>query len=50
MSNWKWCATDLDGKIIKGWYQDGSKWYHLSEETGTLDTGWFKDKNNRCIT
>lgn len=47
MSNWKWCATDDSGKIIKGWYQDkdNGKWYHLSEETGVLDTGWLQDKN-----
>lgn len=45
MNNWKWCATDDSGKVIKGWYQDNGKWYHLSEETGILDTGWFKDKD-----
>jgi GH24 family phage-related lysozyme (muramidase) len=45
MSNqWKWCATDSEGKIIKGWYQDDNgKWYHLDEETGVMTTGWYKD-------
>lgn len=46
MSNWKWCATDSTGKIIKGWYKDNEKWYHLNEETGVMDTGWFQDKDS----
>lgn len=47
MSQWKWCATDDNGKVIKGWYQDNNKWYHLNEATGIMNTGWFKDKDNR---
>lgn len=49
MSNWKWCATDENGNVIKGWYQDkgNNKWYHLSEDNGTLDLGWFQDKDKR---
>jgi len=47
MSNWKWCATDDNGKVIKGWYKDNDKWYHLDEETGIMNTGWFKDKDAR---
>ncbi|MVX62227.1 glycoside hydrolase family protein [Clostridium chromiireducens] len=46
MSNWKWCAIDSTGKIIKGWYKDNEKWYHLNEETGVMDTGWFQDKDS----
>jgi len=47
MSRWKWCATDDNGKVIKGWYKDNDKWYHLDEETGIMNTGWFKDKDGR---
>lgn len=46
MNQWKWCV-EIDGKVIKGWYQDNGKWYHLDEETGVLDTGWFQDKDSR---
>jgi len=41
MSQWKWCLTDNDGKVIKGWYQDKWKWYHLDENSGVMNTGWF---------
>jgi len=47
MSQWKWCITDNDGKVIKGWYQDKGKWYHLDENSGIMNTGWFQDKNKR---
>ncbi len=48
MSQWKWCATDDSGKVIKGWYQDSKgTWYHLNEDNGTMDTGWFKDRDGR---
>jgi len=47
MSRWKWCATDDNDKVIKGWYEDNSKWYHLDEVTGVMNTGWFQDKDNR---
>lgn len=49
MNKWKWCATDENGKVIKGWYKDDAeeKWYHLNEDDGTMDTGWFKDKDER---
>jgi lysozyme len=46
MSNWKWCVTDEEGKVIKGWYEDNEKWYYLDEENGTMKTGWFKDKDD----
>ena len=48
MNQWKWCV-EIDGKVIKGWYQDtnNDKWYHLNESTGVLDTGWFQDKDSR---
>ncbi|AGX43936.1 lysozyme [Clostridium saccharobutylicum] len=48
MSQWKWCATDGNGKVIKGWYQDSNGiWYHLNEDNGTMDTGWFHDRDGR---
>ena len=47
MSQWKWCVTDDSGKVIKGWYVDNNKWYHLDETTGVMNTGWFLDKDNR---
>lgn len=47
MSQWKWCATDNNGKVIKGWYQDNDVWYHLNSETGTLETGWFQDTDKK---
>lgn len=46
MSNWRWCVTDSDGKVIKGWYEDNGKWYCLDEENGTMKTGWFYDKKD----
>ncbi|WP_160686888.1 lysozyme [Clostridium sp. C2-6-12] len=47
MSQWKWCVTDDNGKVIKGWYNDKGKWYHLDEITGVMNTGWFQDKDSR---
>ncbi|MDR3598112.1 glycoside hydrolase family protein [Clostridium sp.] len=47
MSQWKWCVTDDSGKVIKGWYKDNDKWYHLDETTGVMNTGWFQDKDGR---
>lgn len=49
MSQWKWCATDDSGKVIKGWYQDANsgKWYHLNLDNGVLDLGWYKDTDGR---
>lgn len=47
MSQWKWCAIDDSGKVIKGWYEDNGKWYHLDETTGVMNTGWFQDKDGR---
>jgi len=47
MSQWKWCVTDDNNKVIKGWYEDNSKWYHLDEATGVMNIGWFQDKDNR---
>jgi GH24 family phage-related lysozyme (muramidase) len=47
MNQWKWCLTSEDGKVIKGWYFDNGKWYHLDEITGVLNTGWFQDKDSR---
>jgi len=47
MSQWKWCLEDANGKVIKGWYKDNNKWYHLDETTGVMNTGWFKDKDKR---
>jgi len=47
MPQWKWCITDNDGKVIKGWYQDKGKWYHLDENNGTMNIGWFQDRDKR---
>ncbi|AWK52197.1 cell wall-binding protein [Clostridium beijerinckii] len=47
MSQWKWCLTDNNGKVIKGWYKDKGKWYHLDENSGIMNTGWFQDKDKR---
>lgn len=47
MNQWKWCLTDSNGKVIKGWYFDNGKWYHLDENTGVMNTGWFQDKDQR---
>lgn len=44
MSNWKWCVQGPDGKVIKGWYEDNSKWYYLNNE-GIMQTGWIQDKD-----
>lgn len=46
MSNWKWCVEDQDGKIIKGWYEDGDNWYYLNDE-GVMQIGWIEDKDGR---
>ncbi|NFI96013.1 cell wall-binding protein [Clostridium botulinum] len=46
MSNWKWCVQGTDGKVIKGWYQDGGNWYYLNDE-GIMQIGWIKDKDGR---
>lgn len=47
MSQWKWCIQGEDGKVIKGWYNNNGTWYHLSEDNGILDLGWFQDKDKR---
>lgn len=47
MNQWKYCLTDASGKVIKGWYQENDKWYHLDETTGVMNTGWFQDKDQR---
>lgn len=49
MVQWKWCAFDDSGKIIKGWYEDkgNNKWYHLDETSGIMNTGWFQDRDGR---
>lgn len=47
MNQWKWCLTDSTGKVIKGWYYDNGKWYHLNNDTGVLDTRWYKDTDGR---
>lgn len=41
---WKWCATDNNGKVIKGWCQDKGEWYFLNDN-GIMQTGWIKDKD-----
>lgn len=46
MNQWKWCV-EVDGKVVKGWYFDNGKWYHLDENTGVMNTGWFQDKDQR---
>jgi len=37
MSQWKWCATDDNGKVIKGWYKDNDKDGHLLETSLVSD-------------
>jgi len=46
MSQWKWCAVDDNGKVIKGWYQDNGNWYYLNDE-GVMQTGWIKDTDGK---
>jgi len=33
---------DESNNVIKGWKQDGDKWYHLNDKNGALDLGWFQ--------
>lgn len=47
MDKWKWCLEDDAGKVIKGWKQEEGKWYHLSEDDGVMDTGWFEDPQDK---
>jgi GH24 family phage-related lysozyme (muramidase) len=45
MNQWRWCVTDSDNKVIKGWYQDTDGfWYYLNNE-GVMQTGWIQDTN-----
>lgn len=44
MNNWKWCITNSENKVIKGWYQDGSNWYFMNDE-GVMQTDWIQDKD-----
>lgn len=47
MNQWKWCITDSQGKVIKGWYKDDdSNWYFLNDE-GVMQTGWIQDKDGK---
>ncbi|NFI55531.1 cell wall-binding protein [Clostridium botulinum] len=46
MSQWKWCVQGTNGKVIKGWYQDGDNWYYLNDE-GIMQIGWVTDKDGR---
>lgn len=46
MSQWKWCAVDDNGKVIKGWYQENNNWYYLNDQ-GVMQTGWVKDLDGR---
>ena len=46
MSQWKWCAIDNNGEVIKGWYQDNDNWYYLNDK-GVMQTGWIIHSDER---
>jgi lysozyme len=47
MNQWKWCVTDSNNKVVKGWFQDDdSNWYFLNDE-GVMQTGWIQDKDGK---
>jgi GH24 family phage-related lysozyme (muramidase) len=45
MNQWKWCITDSDNKVIKGWYQDTDGFWYLLNNEGVMQTGWIQDTN-----
>ncbi|AGX43263.1 lysozyme [Clostridium saccharobutylicum] len=46
MPQWKWCVEGLDGKVMKGWYEDNGAWYYLNDQ-GIMQTGWIQDTDKR---
>lgn len=38
-----WFYTDSDGVLQRGWQFIGGRWYHLDNESGAMNTGWFLD-------
>ena len=38
-----WFYTDSDGVLQHGWQLIGEGWYHLDNESGVMNTGWFRD-------
>ena len=42
----KWFASE-DNVNILGWKKDNEKWYHLNDNDGSLDTGFFQTATNQ---
>lgn len=38
-----WFYTDSDGVLQRGWRFIDGRWYHLDNESGAMNTGWFLD-------
>lgn len=38
-----WFYTDSDGVLQHGWQLIGERWYHLDNESGVMNTDWFRD-------
>lgn len=38
-----WFYTDSDGVLQRGWRFIDGRWYHLDNESGAMNTGWFHD-------
>lgn len=41
-----WFYTDSDGVLQHGWQLIGERWYHLDNESGVMNTGWFRDADS----
>lgn len=40
-----WFYTDSDGVLQHGWRFIDGRWYHLDNESGAMNTGWFLDND-----
>lgn len=40
-----WFYTDSYGVLQHGWQFIGGRWYHLDDESGAMNTGWFLDND-----